>query len=329
MSEHAGRSWGYWTRAKLAILDDYLPAFLQASSGRSDEYVYLDAFAGEGHGVDRLTGEEFRGSSRIALEATALRADVRFTRLRYFEQANKAHELENRFYSEYPDRDIKVYSGDCNVEIPNALRDLHALRWAPTFAFIDPDGMEFEWSTLEALAAHKRGYRAESSAKREYKVELWLLFPTQGLVRTLALDSAKVRPKDEARATALLGTDAWRDIYTRRVENKLSAQEAREEYVNLMRWRLTQDLGYERTHALELKNTNGGTIYHMVFATDNDAGDKIMADIYAKTARQMPQMRQEARDRKRGQTTLELGVEFDSGDAVYHYEPPWEPAGSP
>lgn len=76
--------------------------------------------------------------------------------------------------------------------------------------------MEFEWRTLEALADHKRGYRAMSSSKPEYKVELWLLFPTQGLVRTLALDAAKLRPKDEARATALFGTDAWRWIYDQR-----------------------------------------------------------------------------------------------------------------
>ena len=86
MSERTARPWGYWTRAKLAVLNDYLPAFLQAASGKSQEYVYLDAFAGEGRGVDRLTGEEFHGSSRIALEAKALHADARFTRLRYFER---------------------------------------------------------------------------------------------------------------------------------------------------------------------------------------------------------------------------------------------------
>ena len=105
----------------------------------------------------------------------------------YFEQESKARELERQFEAEYPDRDIKVYGGDCNAEIPKALHDLRELRWAPTFAFIDPDGMEFEWRTLEALADHKRGYRPMSSPKPEYKVELWLLFPTQGLVRTLAL----------------------------------------------------------------------------------------------------------------------------------------------
>jgi hypothetical protein len=66
----------------------------------------------------------------------------------------------------------------------------------------------------------------------------------------------------------------------------------------------------------------------MVFATDNDAGDNIMSDLYARTARQMPQMQQEARDRKRGQATFDLGVEYESPDATYHYEPPWEP-GTP
>jgi three-Cys-motif partner protein len=160
-------------------------------------------------------------------------------------------------------------------------------------------------------------------------VELWLLFPTQGIIRTLALDTSKVRPEDETRATSLLGTEAWRTIYDLRVEDKLSAPGAKEEYVNLMRWRLSEELGYQRTHALELKNTRGGTLYHMVFATDNDAGDKIMADIYAKTASQMPQMRQEALDRKLGQATLDLGVTHEADDTTYHYEPPWKPPALP
>lgn len=229
----------------------------------------------------------------------------------------------------HPDRDIRVYGGDCNIEISKALKDLQSLRWAPTFAFIDPDGMEFEWQTLERLADHKRGYRLTTSQKPEHKVELWLLFPTSGIVRTLALDAAKVRPEDEWRATSLFGTDAWRAIYNKRVDGVFTATEAKEEYVNLMRWRLSEDLGYARTHPLELKNTRGATIYHMVFATDNAAGDKIMADLYAKTAKLIPQMRQQARDRKTGQGTLELGATFDTGEAGYEYAPPWTPPALP
>jgi len=96
-----------------------------------------------------------------------------------------------------------------------------------------------------------------------------------------------------------------------------------------MRWRLSRDLGYHRTHALELKNTVGGTIYHMVFATDNEAGDGIMEHLYRKTAAQMSQMRQEARDRQRGQGSFDLGATFDTADSAYHYERPWEPPQIP
>jgi three-Cys-motif partner protein len=321
MSEHQGRPWGYWTRLKLAILAEYLPAFLRASAGKTSEFVYLDAFAGEGLGIDRLTGEEFNGSARIALETTDAGG---FTRLRYFERAAKAKELQDRLLADYPGRDIKVYGGDCNVEIPRALAELRGVKWAPTFAFIDPDGMELAWRTLEHLAEHKRGYRPSGSSKPEYKVELWLLFPTQGLIRTLALDEDKLRPADEDRASKLYGTDAWRAIYDRRVTGTLSASEAREEYVNLMRWRLTNDLGYAKTHPFELKNTRGGTVYHMIFATDNEAGERIMTDLYAKTAKLVPAMQQQARDRAKGQGTLDLGDTTFTAPG-YEYEPPWKP----
>lgn len=321
MSDKAGRSWGYWTEAKLAILQDYLPAFLHASKGKSKEFVYLDAFAGEGHGISRVTGQQFPGSARIALDVNVAGG---FTKLRYFEKEEKAQELEQRLRSEYPGRDIKVYGGDCNQMIAAALSELQPVRWAPTFAFLDPDGMELAWQTLERLAAHKVGYKKPGSGTTEYKVEIWLLFPTQGLIRMLALDQPKLLPLHEQAATRLFGSDAWRPIYERRRHNECTAADAKEEYVNLMRWRLSEDLKYAKTHAFELKNTRGGTIYHMIFATDNAAGDRIMADLYGSAAKTIPAMRQEARDRQRHQTTLPLDdVEFTA--ASYEYEPPWPP----
>ena len=66
-----------------------------------------------------------------------------------------------------------------------------------------------------------------------------------------------------------------------------------------MRWRLTDDLGYAKTHPFELKNTRGGSVYHMIFATDNEAGERIMTDLYAKAAKLVPAMQQQARDRRR------------------------------
>jgi three-Cys-motif partner protein len=137
MTEASPRAWGYWTQAKLQMLADYLGGFATASKGQS-ERIYLDAFAGETTGVDRLTGEEFPGSARIALEAGD---SAGFTKFRYFElDRRRAHELEGLLRADYPGRDIRVYEGDCNVTIPQALADLRHLNWAPTFAFLDPDG---------------------------------------------------------------------------------------------------------------------------------------------------------------------------------------------
>ena len=321
MTNATGRSWGYWTRAKLEMLADYLAGFATASKGQS-ERIYLDAFAGEGAGLDRLTGEAFPGSARIALEAGE---GAGFTKFRYFEMGQRAAELQSRLRADYPDSDIKVYEGDCNATILDALSELKELSWAPTFAFLDPDGMELAWDTLVALADHKRGYRSASSTKPEYKVELWMLFSTSGIVRTMALDPGKVSAADIARANRLYGSEEWRPIYDLRLGGEISAAEAREEYVNLMRWRLERVLGYRFAHPFELKNTKGSTLYHMIFATDSDAGTRIMEAIYEKAAKRLPDMLQEARNRLSGQQALDLGVESIAPEIGYQYEPPWEP----
>jgi hypothetical protein len=107
------------------------------------------------------------------------------------------------------------------------------------------------------------------------------------------------------------------------VADAISGADAREEYVNLMRWRLERELGYRFTHPFELKNTRGGTLYHMIFATDHDAGTRIMESIYINAAKRVPEMQKEARDRARGQLSLDIDVAAASEG--YRYEPPWEP----
>jgi hypothetical protein len=67
-----------------------------------------------------------------------------------------------------------------------------------------------------------------------------------------------------------------------------------------MRWRLAHDLGYQRTHVLEFKNSRSTPLYHMVFASDHDAGDKIMAGLYATAANRNQDMAQDAIAHKTG-----------------------------
>jgi three-Cys-motif partner protein len=305
------RAWGFWTRGKLGILRNYLDAFTTASKS-VEERLYLDLFAGEPENVDRITGEAVQGSPWVALSTD----DPPFTRLRFFE-LDEPHELEAALRAEYPDRDFRVIGGDCNQAILDVLAELRPLNWVPAFAFIDPNGPDVRWTTLETLAAFK--------ANRRNKVELWMLFPEPMFVRFLRTDGGEVEPDHERRITDMYGTDKWLHIYRARLDGRLAPSEARTEYVNLMRWRLQSVLGYSWTHTLEVHTEQGRPIYHLIFATDHDAGDRIMRHLYGRALDEFPKMRRQAIDQRRG--ALRLFDDEESGEQLeeYRYEPPWPP----
>lgn len=321
------RTWGYWTSGKLDVLRDYLNAFTTTTKNRASERIHLDLFAGGLDNSDRVTCEAVQSSAQIALSID----DPPFTRLRFFEIADKAQDLESALIAEHPDRDIKVYPGDCNEQLGYALRKLEHLSWAPAFAFIDPNCLEAKWSTLEQL----------STFRKKGKIELFILFSPQMFSRLLPVAGKRMRPEDKTAIDEVFGTQDWLDIYQRRVDDLLTGGEAREEYLNLMRWRLETELGYKWTHPLELNNTQGGSLYYMIFATSHQAGDRIMRHLYNTAAKKFPEMRKEAVRRIRRMAEEASGVQqlfeheaehkpgqrIAGKDDLYVYEPPHQPPG--
>jgi three-Cys-motif partner protein len=311
-SGHPPRKFGFWTTVKLEVLSDYLSAFTTASQGVG-ERIYIDAFAGGGTYKERVTGKEYLGSARRALEVRPP-----FTRLRYFETPGKAQRLERQLRADYPDRDVRVIGGDCNEHMERVLEELGPYRWAPTFAFLDPDGMELSWPTVVQLAEFRR-------VRNGRKAELWMLFASGGIVRTLVLqEEHQPSREDFDRVTSVTGTTAWRPFYELRRRREISARAAREAYVNLMRWRLEAVLGYERAHALEVPNQRGVPLYHMIFATDHPAGNDIMTSLYRKASARLPAVRDQHKEFARGLIPL-----FDTEEYVVHekytYSPPLPP----
>lgn len=308
------RAWGFWTRGKLGILRDYLDAFSTASQS-AGERLYFDLFAGEPDNVDRITGEPVEGSPWVALSIN----DPRFTKLRFFE-LDRPQELAERLRTDFPNRDFRVIGGDCNQTVHTALAELQPLSWAPAFAFIDPNGPDVSWTTLEALASFK--------ANRRNKVEMWMLFPEPMFVRFLRTDGGEVDVDHERRITDMYGTHEWLHIYRARLEGSLTPAEARTEYVNLMRWRLQSVLGYIWTHTLEVHTEQDRPIYHLIFASDHDAGDRIMRHLYGRALDEFPKMRQQAVDQRKGTMRLFDDDALESEPMEYRYEPPWPPYGS-
>ncbi len=321
------RYWGFWTVHKLDLLRRYLEAFTTASKS-SPKTIYLDLFGGQPQNKERLTEVDINGSARIALSVDG----PPFSALRFFEMEPYASQLAAALATDFPERNFEVIAGDCNVSLMSALEELRNVNWAPTFAFVDPNGPDVHWSTLETLSTFKRPDRS--------KTEMWILVAAGTFARNLHTDGT-VLESEAAKLNRMYGTEQWRAIFEGKVAGELTAAEAREEYVNLMRWRLEKVLGYEHTHSLEMFNTGKSSIYHMVFATDNDAGNRIMSSLYNTAANEFPEMLKQARRRKKrleldatGISSL-FGDELDvstaplaHGEKLYTHSPPWVPYGA-
>jgi three-Cys-motif partner protein len=114
--------------------------------------VYLDLFAGAFSIKDRLTGAPIMGSPYRALSVTPP-----FSKVYGFElQEKTAKQLEAQLREAFPDRDIVITPGDCNVSAPQTLKGMETYwRKKPTFAMIDQFMAEVHWDTIVALALHR------------------------------------------------------------------------------------------------------------------------------------------------------------------------------
>ncbi len=318
--------WDWWSEMKLQVLADYLQGFTRAVRGRSAEAIYLDLFAGSYVNQRRHESGTFAGSTQIALGT-----EPAFTRLALFELAVPADRLRNDIGEARPDdRRWRVFEGDCNETLPEALGWLEQVRWAPTFAFLDPRGLQVAWSTVQKLAEWRQDQKT--------KVEQWILMPEPALARVLGQRGVNGRCSAD-RLDGLFGSRDWLPIHQGRRNGSLSAEDMRAEFVNLYRWRLEEVLGYKTTHALQIVNTASHPLYTLVFATDSSPGNAIMGHLYDSAATTtIPAMqaralvaRQNRRENEAGLQRLPGLDEFAIETAAptpgeYEHIPPWEPS---
>lgn len=319
----SGRGWGPWSRIKLEALSDYLNAFTRAS--KTAKYtLYLDLFAGAPDNFERGTGNVILGSGHRALST-----DPAFDRVVLCElQERTAETLRKKLEAAHPNRDLVVLPGDCNVEIPKHLNtyDLSWRRGAAVFAMVDQYSAEVTWRTLRYLANWRQN-------KRGFKIELWLYFGHALLPRGLQFTGSEPDPKYAQRVDRMFGTQQWRELWHARRDGVLNAEQFRHELVNLMRWRLENDLGYTTTIPLEFTNTNGVPIYTVIFASANATGNKIMESVFAKHGVALEKMRtttkierRVAKDRDEGLFGAEELVEMVTRAPVREpLAPPVEP----
>ena len=190
----AHRFGGRWTSAKLQALDDYLGSYATAMKAQSFRRIYIDAFAGSGSYLPvNGSAVEQRGSARIALDNGS------FHEYFFVERDAQRYGALCEALALYPHLRAHPLLGDANEHLRQVLSRF-SWRSERGVLFLDPYGMSVPWATLEAVA-------------RTQAIDVWYLFPLNGVIRQLARDERCV---DTSKADALdrvLGTPSWRDAF--------------------------------------------------------------------------------------------------------------------
>jgi three-Cys-motif partner protein len=219
------------TELKLSIVEKYLKFFTTALRGKFRELWYIDAFAGTGSRTvryeqrpatlldpgERERVERRRGSAKIAIDVTPP-----FNFIVFIENKPTYVTALDELAANHPNRRITVVKNDAN----DALKSLVATNsWRSTRAvlFLDPYGMELEWSTLEAVAATKA-------------IDVWFLFSLSGLYRQATRQLNDIDRHKRAALTRMFGSDAWEEeLYPKTIREDLfgGAEEPRRRSINV------------------------------------------------------------------------------------------------
>ncbi|KJK04620.1 hypothetical protein UB44_03330 [Burkholderiaceae bacterium 26] len=279
---------GEWTEQKLVALRKYLEAyrkiFTANAKARYYRTVYIDAFAGTGERSDKphmppnqslldavVTEEPLstflhKGSARIALELSSPFDEYVFV------DKNPAHTAE---LSAMVERDFPHLVDRCKIYTADGAEVLHeqlayGKDWSKTRAvlFLDPYGMSIHWDLIARIAKTKA-------------IDMWLLFPLgQGINRLLSKDHLPM-PAHEAKLTAVLGTDAWKQrFYSTHVQTDLFGEEhcqshktaTFENMISFLKERLSTVFAGVAPDVMLLENSKGSPLYALCFAAGNPAG---------------------------------------------------------
>jgi len=265
---------GDWTDEKLAKLAKYLPAYVQVLKGRAYKYAYIDAFAGPGYRASQrkqgaetqdLWGEDLdkRGRRFTAGSAiVAMRSQPQFHSYIFIENdATALARLKDALQREFPQRvsSARFELGDANV----VLKKLCKLDWKKHRAvlFLDPYGMEVEWSTMEAVACTQA-------------IDVWILFPAGiGVNRQLPPDG-NIPAWARNVLDRLFGTTNWYDRFYSRpatddmfgASNRVQKTVTSDEIVAYYRERLEEIFPHVASNPLVLCNSKKVPMFALFFA---------------------------------------------------------------
>lgn len=265
------RESGDYAKDKLTILEGYIYRFTTAMRGKPWTALnYIDLQAGSGKNKLSPSGEIRLGSPLVSLTTQHPFGNY------FFVESGKQEfaDLKTRVQaSPFYDR-VNLYDQDCNIAIDEIISSLNEIErkkmlgeWPNlNLAFIDPEGLEIQWQTIEKLG-------------KQIRMDLIINFSTSGITRNA---SNMANNEQETIIDRFFGTAQWRDIY-KEVESK-DVSRIRRRLLDFYIDRLNQ-LGYVNnlqedleSEEKEFKNRRNVQIYTLIFASKHKLGIQFWND---------------------------------------------------
>ena len=275
---------GKWTEAKIEILVEYAQAYLSIMNIFANRYgwklLYFDGFAGSGY-IKKGDNEHQKiiiGAAQRILEIEEPRSFDQY----YFveKKIENVEELVEKVVQNYSHKKIKVASTDCNEKIQSMSAFLKTKKGKKykALAYIDPCGMQVNWSSLVAI--------------QELNIDAWILVPTGMGVNRLLKRNGQISEAWLERLEVFLGMPKKEIIeyfYSTTVVNTLFGDEIKtskeekaiERSAELYQARLKELFKYA-TDPYILKNKSNSTMFHFYMVSNNSTAKKIANEIIEK-----------------------------------------------
>lgn len=275
---------GDWTENKIEILVEYAKAYLTIMNTNAIKYnwklLYFDGFAGSGiiekgneHNLKIITG----AATRI-LEIEHPRSFD----LYYFveKELDNVKELKSRIDSFFSKKKIHIVNTDCNEKIVSLSSFLSSSsgRSYKTLAYIDPCGMQLNWSSLEAL--------------ERLSVDIWVLIPTGMGVNRLLKNDGNISDAWINKLEIFLGMDKAEIIKHFYKEQKIATLFGEEKITTKEEKAIEKSaLPYQSrlrnlfkfvSKPYILKNTSNSVMFHFLMASNNKTAVNIANEIVDK-----------------------------------------------
>jgi len=167
---------------------------------------------------------------------------------------------------------ISVRAADANTFLQQWCRETD---WDKNRAvvFLDPYGMQVDWSTIEAIAATRA-------------IVLWILFPLGQAVNRLLTKSGIPASRQGQRLTRYFGTEDWKEAFYEEPSDQPSMFDALGEETGFVKRtnfdaigrffveRLEQVIVGVSKNPLPLRNSKGVPLFLLCFAASNPKGAK-------------------------------------------------------